>query len=231
MLIWHDGKKALWASKSESKNSKTGNLMQLAVIPLHKGDGIRTKHTCGNCPLRAGNNDREEMKARGDYVPTCYVDGQPVASMIRAVGRALANGAKGGRSAYQVTGRLKKASKGRLIRSMMVGDAGMLPPYVRQGLADAIHLLGGTGYTHTPRPELMDTHQASCHTLADKRRLNKAGWKTFRIVQPGEQLDRDEIECLADTRGMTCEECQLCDGTCNVAIIDHGPGSKARKSA
>lgn len=58
------------------------------------------------------------------------------------------------------------------------------------------------------------------------------GAKTFRVALVGDSLAHDEVECLADSEGIQCADCGLCDGTKkNVAITVHGKGASKFKSA
>jgi len=65
-------------------------------------------------------------------------------------------------------------------------------------------------------------------------RAHAAGWRTFRVT-PWNALDlqRGEIECPADSRGVQCIDCGLCDGSRvgdkrkSIAIKAHG--ARARK--
>jgi serine/threonine-protein kinase RIO1 len=49
------------------------------------------------------------------------------------------------------------------------------------------------------------------------------GAKTFRVAMQDDYLFDNEIECLADSKGIQCIDCGLCDGkSANVAIAVHG---------
>jgi hypothetical protein len=60
-----------------------------------------------------------------------------------------------------------------------------------------------------------------------KRRANDLGYRTFRILMPGDQLDKGEILCPYVTHGVQCANCGLCSGTegrgkADIAVPLHG---------
>ena len=65
-------------------------------------------------------------------------------------------------------------------------------------------------------------------TTAQLRMRAKAkGYRTFRILLPGEQLEKGEAMCPYVTHGTTCADCGLCSGTegkgkCDIAVPLHG---------
>jgi hypothetical protein len=53
----------------------------------------------------------------------------------------------------------------------------------------------------------------------------KRGARTFRVKTADAPFLQGEIECLADSKGMTCADCGLCNGSSgapSVAITVHG---------
>ena len=72
----------------------------------------------------------------------------------------------------------------------------------------------------------------SADTPKQARKYQALGAHTFRVALEGDSLDNDEVECLADSEGLQCVDCGLCDGTKkNVAITVHGSGASKFKSA
>ena len=72
----------------------------------------------------------------------------------------------------------------------------------------------------------------SADTPKQARKYQSMGAHTFRVALEGDSLDHDEVECLADSEGLQCVDCGLCDGTKkNVAITVHGSGASKFKSA
>lgn len=89
-----------------------------------------------------------------------------------------------------------------------------------------------TGYTHQWRAEhaadLRAVMMASADSAEDAREAWANGWRTFRVLQPGEApIAGREIECLSDSRGIDCHQCGLCggmqtSGAKSIAIMVHG---------
>ena len=64
-----------------------------------------------------------------------------------------------------------------------------------------------------------------------KRQYQALGAKTFRVALPDDSLYDNEIECLADSKGIQCIDCGLCDGQSkNIAIVVHGQRKNNFKS-
>ena len=56
---------------------------------------------------------------------------------------------------------------------------------------------------------------ASVHGEEETRLAGANGWRTFRVLQPGESMIKGEISCPASKeagRLTTCEACNLCNG-------------------
>ena len=57
--------------------------------------------------------------------------------------------------------------------------------------------------------------------------MQTLGAKTFRVALENDTLFDNEIECLSESKGLSCEACMLCDGTKqNIAIQVHGSRKK-----
>jgi hypothetical protein len=73
--------------------------------------------------------------------------------------------------------------------------------------------------------------QVSADTPRQAAKYQKLGAKTFRVALAGDALANGELECLADSKGLQCIDCMLCDGsTKNIAITVHGSRSNRFKS-
>ena len=90
----------------------------------------------------------------------------------------------------------------------------------------------GTGYTHQWREHALGARgMASVHTQAERREAKGKGYRTFRIISDGGELERGEVLCPASKEAgarTTCERCNLCDGRKgdndkrrDVAIVAH----------
>lgn len=101
-------------------------------------------------------------------------------------------------------------------------------------------------YTHAWRTLSPDvspgvTVNASCETAADVEAAAAAGWPTVVADPGGEETligqtvaDRKVVQCPAQTRGLTCEECRLCaraERRSTVAFVVHGGGKRLAAAA
>ena len=94
------------------------------------------------------------------------------------------------------------------------------------------------GYTHQWRQRKFQPMRkfcmASVNSLEEKIEANRMGWRTFRILHDGDQLEPDEFLCPASEEAgyrLTCDTCTACSGVgeqltrikaANVAIWAHG---------
>ena len=111
------------------------------------------------------------------------------------------------------------------------GDPAAVPVSVWRRVVSGLN--SWTGYTHQWRRAgyLADFLMASVESAESKREARKAGFRTFRVIRPAEQLQKDEILCPASPeagRKTDCSRCGLCKGNAssarNVAIVAHGAG-------
>jgi hypothetical protein len=203
----------------ESKNRKTGPMVQVWILPVSGHRSAQDIHSvCGTCPRQ----------------PTSLGDGSCYAWAVRAVPSVLRS------AGSNVTPRRSLSEgaallAGRKVRIGALGDPAAVPAHVWETLLS--RSAGWTGYTHawTQAPELRRWLMASVDSEAEQRRAERNGWRTFRVRTPGERLTSREITCPAsDEAGhrTTCERCQLCKGASSqarsIAIVDHGPGAKRR---
>lgn len=203
--------------KGESKNRKTGPMVQVWILPA---DGSRAHDripsVCGTCPRQ----------------PTGLGDGSCYAWAVRAVPSVLRGVTKATRWTLD---KAAQALAGRKVRLGALGDPAAVPAHVWRALVS--QAAGWTGYTHawTLAPDLRELLMASVDSESEQMRAERNGWRTFRVHTPGERLTSREITCPAsDEAGhrTTCEKCQLCKGASSrarsIAIVDHGPGAKRR---
>jgi hypothetical protein len=123
------------------------------------------------------------------------------------------------------------------VRLGAYGDPAAVPSRVWDKI---LSVAGGwTGYTHQWRgcdPRLMRYVMASCETAEDVATARRAGYRTFRVLLPGEPLLHGEFACPASAEAgkrRTCETCGACDGAkqgsnASPAIIVHGWKGKVR---
>lgn len=217
----------------DSANPKTGPMAQLWIEPdtgETPGQAIRAgtdDAICGDCKLRPF------LAAKGG--PRCYVNPMGPTS--------AAKGASPGVEPIPAID--------RQLRLGAHGDPGALPIETLEALR-ASALKGWTGYTHAwkdrPVSRLL---MASVDSPEEREQAKALGFRTFRVRRAAEDpLLPGEISCPASAEAghrTTCDRCMLCNGNqpttrrsgnlfqvCDdprkdIAIIDHGPGSKTRK--
>ena len=116
------------------------------------------------------------------------------------------------------------------------GDPASVPAWVS---AMPLELSKGhLGYTHQWHTlpiysPLKDICMASVDSPFQARLAQDLGWRTFRSESANGSnwdLGKSELECLATSRGITCEKCRLCSGVGNnrekvknIKIAIHGP--------
>ena len=213
-----DGKPIVVVATLNSANAKTGNMVQTWIIrsdvhPLEALDTGEDYSICGTCPHRKR---------------TCYVNvGQAPAAVYRTY--------KAGKYPTFDPTAHSGLFMGRKVRLGAYGDPAAAPFEVMQQVASLC--IGHTGYTHQIAHKAFDKRFLSlCMVSADSpkqaAKYQSMGAKTFRVAMAGDSLADGEIECLADSQGLQCHECGLCDGQRqNVAITVHGKGASKFKTS
>jgi hypothetical protein len=208
------------AITKESKNSKTGNMVQTYIMadngksPVESARLLEDVSVCGDCKHRRGNGG------------SCYVNlGQGARSVMDGVLRGiyeLDDGYNAGSAAF-----------GRKVRLGTYGDPAAVPAYVWQTLLYSAS--GHTGYTHQWASGKADHVKQWCMASADtpeEKALAKAmGWRTFRVRGADDvEVYADEGKCPASEemgKRVTCEDCMACSGgvdskKASMVIIVHG---------
>jgi len=201
----------------KTTNAKTGNMAQLWILHKDIEPHTATKTgddyaVCGSCPQRHYNGG------------ACYVT---TFQAPLAVYRTYKKGgyAKG----------LPAFNYHASVRLGAYGDPAALP---YETIVDVCSAFGShTGYTHQASHRNFDNRlqglvMASADTYKQAIKLQAKGFKTFRVKLPNDGYLDNEIECLADSKGLTCEQCGICDGDQkNVAISVHGSKKSKFKSS
>tara|TARA_R110000796_G_scaffold43519_5_gene106953 strand:- start:167 stop:919 length:753 start_codon:yes stop_codon:yes gene_type:complete len=211
-----DGSPIVVIATLKSSNRKTGDMVQTYIIrsdmdPVSAIKAMLDGAVCGTCVSRQNLGGK------------CYVNvGQSVLAIYRAFKRGIYPTADEGNLEHL---------RGRAIRFGSYGDPSAAPVSVWATLAS----LGSshTGYTHqiTHRafdPAILDYCMVSVDTPRSALKAHNAKMRTFRVKTEDGPLLPNEIECKADTEGLTCLECGICSGGqgVNVAITVHGRGAK-----
>lgn len=217
MLIWEgysrltgrvDDTVRLILADSKSQNRKTGDMVQAFILAKETAPHNRVKSghdglICGDCPFRSGAG--------------CYVNvGQAPASTWRAhIKRDFAT-----------LPEIAKRVAGRMVRLGAYGDPAAIPFEVWQTVLRGSK--GWTGYTHAWRycdPRFSRICMASVESAEDAAEAHAAGWRTFRVASGYDAMQPREIACLSDARGISCEDCGLCNGNPRELAWDKAPKS------
>jgi hypothetical protein len=207
-----DGEPIVVLATLETSNAKTGAMVQTWILRSDVEPHQATKtgqdaSVCGNCPQRHYNGG------------ACYVvTHQAPLSVYRSYKRGIYPKFNAKDHAQYIAG--------RKVRLGAYGDPASVPFEVMRDFANLGS--GHTGYTHQITHKHYDKrYNDLCQISADSPKqalkYQQQGGKTFRVALPNDDLLPNEIECLADSKGITCLDCGLCDGqTKNVAIVVHG---------
>lgn len=201
-MIIYENSKIVAIATSDSRNSKTGRGKQVFILDrtMHPSEsrksGNDAKVQCKGCPLASYNG--------------CYVIDMPLIAIYKkwqAGGyETLKFGTKAWNEFFCVP----------YVRLGAYGNPSCLPISIVASISKLAARV--TGYFHDW--DLMTTDKArsygrflmaSTHP-ATYRAAKAIGLRTFttgRLASVGSY----GIECLADSKGMTCAECGLCDGT------------------
>lgn len=221
----------------ESKNAKTGNMVQTYVLvdngisPVQNARSLDDVSVCGDCKHRRGVINPETGKGG-----PCYVNlGQGARSVADGVVRGIYPDISNNPVAMR---ELAMSIAQRMVRLGTYGDPMAAPAQIWRDLV--AFALGHTGYTHQWRNKAISAEQvnaikalcmASADTPKEKALANAAGWRTFRVQGLGESLPMErEMACPASEeqgKRLTCAQCMSCSGgidskKANVVIIVHG---------
>lgn len=204
-----------------SQNAKTGDLLQLWILPSDQHPAQARGQddesgTCGDCPLSG-------------YGGGCYVD---VGQAPAAVWRAYRAGWYGRWTPDRHRDELRRSAG---LRLGAYGDAAALPARVVRELVrthrDHCPTQGVTGYTHQWRRSdcqwLKGFCLASCETWHDATTAAAAGWRVFH-AGPEDERPAGLVECPAESHGITCQQCKLCDASRVARSIFIEPHGKFR---
>lgn len=208
LVLYHgpsrlDGTPIVVIATLGSSNVKTGDMVQTWILradvdPLAASRAATDDAVCGDCPHR---------RSLGG---ACYVNlGQAPVGVWRAWRRGVYMDARYGNVPDPTV------LAGRKVRLGAYGDPLAVPAEVWQGLLYYTNA-GHTGYTHQWRREGADEYRhlvmASCDTAEEHALATSRGWRTFTVLAHDAPAPARTFECLADSKGKTCEECMACDG-------------------
>jgi len=197
-----------------SRNPKTGPGQQVAYLP-DRVDAVKAlkdggdRAVCGDCVYR-GTGDRRRL---------CYVNPMYVNTM--------------GKSHYPDAVPGDTLTYG-LLRLGSYGSPASAP-YKVSAATVAAHPGKHTGYFQEWRDPRFKAFgelcMASVSTPGQARDAWDRGFRTFRVMGPDDEVQKNEIVCLNVTDRKTCLECGLCNGNIgggkSIAVPVHGPGKPA----
>lgn len=189
---------------SVSRNQQTGRMITIWFLPAGESPTAALKSggdraVCGDCEHRPGGDDRR-----------CYVRVyRAPQSLYRHLQGASESPPKEVRKAVE---------KSRLpVRFGGWGDPASVPREVIDRILEACP--GHTAYTSSwrLRPDLADVCMASVSSVADAHEAQGMGFKTYRMVAPGDPgplLELGERWCpTVLNESVTCDRCRACDGS------------------
>lgn len=216
MKIWSNGwiMGALSCLKTPSANIKTGDMVQLSILPVREKTTDSIKHKtdyrqCGDCPLKSSLGG------------PCYVN-------------TVSYNSTQIKNASAPVEDVPKMDKP--LRLGAYGDPAFIPIEKLEELtASAPSYTGYTHQWHNVDAEYARYNMASIDHISEARgitreRAKDLGYRTFRILKEKEELDAGEIMCPNYTHGVQCAKCGLCAGTSrgskDIAIRGHGAPNK-----
>ena len=217
-----NGKSFVAIATLESRNVKTGNMVQIWFLLEHTSpiDGVKSgldaSTICQDCPFASGNG--------------CYVEVGRAPTMVwkkfKACGYPELNPCD-----------YSRVFSGRKIRFGAYGNPTLLPLSIVKAIASVSN--GWTGYFHDWKTnplakEYAQYFMASTETESSYRLAKSLNYRVFHVspVQPA-----DTLECLSETKQMQCADCKLCSGLAksrlpSIWINPHGSKkSKASNAA
>ena len=216
-----DGEPIVSIATLATANVKTGNMVQVWILraDLNPVEATKTGEDasiCGCCPLRHHTGG------------ACYVNvGQAPNGVYKAYLRGAYPQFDPAKHDHYIIG--------RKVRLGAYGDPAAVPFEVMSALVSLSS--GHTAYTHQARhagfdPRYFAICQVSADTPRQAARYQAQGARTFRVALAEDSLLPGEVECLADSHGVQCIDCGLCDGSKqNVAIAVHGSRAGRFKSS
>jgi|11_taG_2_1085331.scaffolds.fasta_scaffold76022_2 hypothetical protein len=201
---------------NKSANPKTGNMSQLWILnkdidPLTASREKKDNAVCGGCKLRQSLGG------------ACYV------TIFQAPNNIWKTYKKGNYPKISVD-KYKDHFKGAKIRFGAYGDPGAIPMGILASLK--AHAANNTSYTHQWKNKssqsLKSLSMASVDNAKETKQAIKLGWRYFRVAKLTEELLANEIICPNVTTGISCINCNLCNGSKpgdkrkNIVIPVHG---------
>tara|TARA_R110000787_G_scaffold66678_1_gene149584 strand:- start:2729 stop:3523 length:795 start_codon:yes stop_codon:yes gene_type:complete len=192
----------------KSGNGKTGEMAQSYIVrqdmsPMDASRLGLDVSVCGTCDLRK-NLVAKILAETGERKAKCYVNIGWLTKMW--------TGWYTGRVVWMDPVEVGKllAYLSLALRQGAYGD----PAAVPLNVWDAMDTVKGTSYSHQWKSiDIKKYAMASVKNLREAKEAQAKGWRTYRVdvEQVGPQAG--EIMCPAESKGVTCAACGLCNGT------------------
>ena len=209
--------------KNKSANSKTGDMIQIFILrqdisPVEASNNGEDSSICGSCNLRPFL--AKIAKLKGDDSALCYVNkGQSPNSAWKSWKAGNVAKVSPFKAGLMTT---------KSVRQGAYGDPAAVPMGIWSAF-EAGNKHSGTSYTHRweETPAMASYAMASIDpitypdTLAAREEAHQLGFRTYRVVKAGDQLQDGEVWCpekKRDANGPTkiqqtqCFKCGLCSG-------------------
>lgn len=194
-----------------SSNRKTGGMIQVFIVRDDQVPSSTIKNrtdqpVCGDC------------KHGARFGRSCYVN--TVSMGVNVVYKTFHNGKY---PQFEADKHMDMFA-GRKVRFGAYGDPAAVPFWVWEPILDKLNETRGvwTSYTHSwgiCDPRFKEFTVASVDNPEELARARAAGWRTYRTLLPGEELEKNEHICPASDeykemtgRELSCAECHACDG-------------------
>lgn len=203
MYIIHETPSIVAIVTRKSKNRKTGNMLQIWLLEKDKhpsesrSSGTDTETTCKGCPL---------AKRQG-----CYVEDKPLIAIWKAYKRGSYKPLAFGSPEWETFW------EGEAVRFGAFGNPSLLPLAMVSDIVSRSRR--HTGYFHDWHfmpVEMAISYGKFFMASVEPHRIAQAkslGLRFFATLPEGKPAPRGAIECLSDSKGLSCSECGLCDGT------------------
>lgn len=219
-----DSKPIVGIATLNSKNAKTGNLIQTWIIrsdippveAIHNGGD---ESICGGCPLR-GYLEEKDGGGTVNRGRSCYVN---TANSVNQVYRAYQAGRYLDLTGVANKGKIAKYVSDRKLRLGAYGDPVAIPLAYWKPLLMACNK--HTGYTHQWKNGKLYYWRrylmASTHSRKENEEARNKGWRTFRTALTSNDVADDEIVCPASEEAgkkRDCITCMACSGVGSATV-------------
>ena len=203
MHILHETEKAVVIATKNSGNRKTGAMIQIWVLDstMHPVESRRTgrdaANQCQGCPLASNKG--------------CYVSPMAISSIYNAWRWGSYTPLPMGSPEWD------QFFRGEAVRFGAYGNPSLIPLEMVKSIANLASK--HTGYFHdwavmpAARARAYGKYFMASTEPHNTTEALSLGLRVFQTVPEGAAAPSGLLECLADSHGLSCQQCGLCDGT------------------